>query len=91
MNLAFLSLASRSVIVWLLIGFLSNPVGFVTESLSFFITFNTFVELFLYALWHKRRKYKDIEVIPKVKLNSIESIILKSIQESSVNEKIYMY
>ena len=32
MNLVFLSFASRSVIVWLLIGFLSNLVGFVTIS-----------------------------------------------------------
>ena len=44
----------------------------------------------MYALRHIRRKYKDIEVIPKVKFNSIESLILKSIQESSINEKIYI-
>ena len=44
----------------------------------------------MYALRHIRRKYKDIEVIPKVKFNSIESIILKSIQKSSINEKIYI-
>ena len=37
MHLAFLKLASRSVIVLLLIGFLSNQVGFITESLSFLL------------------------------------------------------
>ena len=54
MNLAFLSLASRSVIVWLLIGFLSNPVGFATESLSFLLHLILLLNFVCIMTWKKK-------------------------------------
>ena len=60
MNLAFLSLASRSVIVWLLIGFLYNPVGFVTESLSFLLHL---ILLLSYFCMHYDIKEENIKIL----------------------------
>ena len=54
MNLAFLSLASRSVIVWLLIGFLSNPV------LSFLLHL---ILLLNYFCMHYDIKEENIEIL----------------------------
>ena len=60
MNSAFLSLASTSGIVWLLIGFLSNPVGFVTESLSFLLHL---ILLLNYVCMHYDIKEENIKIL----------------------------
>ena len=52
---------------------------------------NGFVKLFLKALKNKRTKYQKIEILAKLKLNCIESMILKAIHDSHISERVKLF
>ena len=82
----FALLASRiniSFIIWTI------SICFAWFITLLFITCNGFVKL-LKAFKKIKSKHEKIEILAKIKLNSIESIISKAIQYSNISEKDYV-
>lgn len=82
----FALLASRiniSFIIWTI------SICFTWFITLLFITCNGFVKL-LKAFKKIKSKHEKIEILAKIKLNSIESIISKAIQYSNISEKDYV-
>ena len=89
--LIVLSATSGSISIASLAAVIGTPVGIASASLSLAFSFSTgLVKKLLKTTRNKKKKHNRIVMLPKSKLNSIESKISEAVMNNQISHKDFM-